>query len=387
MKMPLLFLGTQMAVGGAQRMLMIQAAWFKAQGYPIWVAYFYDKEGLHEKWQSEYDFPIINLDGWRFGASPFSNASRLIGALGRLWRLLREHKISVIETFTPHSDMWGLPVAWLARVPVRIGCYQGIIQTMPDWQAWIHARLVNTPIITRFVGVSNQMVQLAIEAGIKPEKVVMIPNAVDIPSIEDDAAWRAQREALRLALGVPEDSVLAITSARLDREKGHTYLLQAIPPVLEAFPRTIFAFGGDGYLRAGLEQQATELGIDRNVRFLGIRHDLPALLRAADIYILPSLAEGLSLAMLEAMVAELPVLVTRVQGSTDVITSGKNGVLVPPADPSALTQALLALLQHPENWAALGQTARQTVLEDYTIERISQQYEQLFLHESGVVSK
>jgi glycosyltransferase involved in cell wall biosynthesis len=81
------------------------------------------------------------------------------------------------------------------------------------------------------------------------------------------------------------------------------------------------------------------------------------------------------------------VLVTRVQGSTDVITSGKNGVLVPPADPSALTQALLALLQHPENWAALGQTARQTVLEDYTIERISQQYEQLFLHESGVVSE
>jgi len=387
MKMPLLFLGTQMAVGGAQRMLMIQAAWFKAQGYPIWVAYFYDKEGLQSKWQAEFDFPVINLDGWRFGASPLSNIWRLLGALARLWHLLREHNISVIETFTPHSDLWGLPIAWLARVPVRIGCYQGIIQTMPDWQAWIHARLVNTPIVTRFVGVSNQMVQLAIEAGIKSEKVVMIPNAVDIPSAEDEAEWRAQRDALRQTLGVPEGGVLAITSARLDREKGHTHLLQAIPPVLDAFPDTIFAFGGDGYLRADLERQAVALGIQANVRFLGIRHDLPALLRAADIYILPSLAEGLSLAMLEAMVAELPVLVTRVQGSTDVISSGKNGVLVPPADPSALTQALLALLDHPENWAVLGQAARQTVLEAYTIERISQQYEQLFLHESGVVSE
>lgn len=387
MKTRLLFLGTQMAVGGAQRMLMIQAAWFKAQGYPIWVAYFYDKEGLHEKWQSEFDFPIINLDGWRFGATPLSNARRLLGALMRLWRFLREQKFSVIETFTPHSDLWGLPIAWLARVPVRIGCYQGIIQTMPGWQAWIHARLVNTPIVTRFVGVSNQMVQLALEAGIKTGKVVMIPNAVDIPSGEDEAGLRAQREVLRRELDVPEGGVLTITSARLDREKGHTYLLQAIPAVLRAFPGTIFAFGGDGYLRTDLERQAAELGIQANIRFLGIRHDMPALLRAADIYILPSLAEGLSLAMLEAMVARLPVLVTRVQGSTDVITSGKNGVLVPPANPEALTSALLALLVQPETWIPLGQAARQTVLETYTIDKISRQYEQLFLRECGVDSE
>ena len=84
MKPPTVLLGTQMAVGGAQRMLMLQAAWFRAQGYPIWAVYFYDKEQLHARWQAEFDFPIINLAGWRFGASPFSNVFRLLGALWRL---------------------------------------------------------------------------------------------------------------------------------------------------------------------------------------------------------------------------------------------------------------------------------------------------------------
>ena len=184
MKKPTVFLGTQMAVGGAQRMLMIQAAWFLKQGYPIWAVYFYDKEGLHEKWQSEFEFPIVNLNGWRFGASPISNTWRLLGALWRLWRFLSEHKISVIETFTPHSDIWGLPIAWLARVPVRIGCFQGIIQRMPGWQTWIHARVVNSRIVTRYVCVSNQMVEVGLDAGIRREKMLMIPNAVDIPTPE-----------------------------------------------------------------------------------------------------------------------------------------------------------------------------------------------------------
>ena len=383
MKKSTVFLGTQLAIGGAQRMLMIQAAWFKQQGYPIWALYFYDKEGLHQKWSAEFDFPVINLDGWRFGASPFANTWRLVGALWRLFRFLRENQISVIETFTPHSDLWGLPVAWLARVPVRIGCYQGIIQTMPGWQTWIHARLVNTPIVTRFVGVSNQMVELAVEAGIRPEKVVMISNAVDIPSPEAEAELRSQRARLRLELAVPEEGILTMTSSRLDNEKGHTFLLQAIPTVLDVFPNVFFAFAGDGYLRHKLEQQARDLGIEDHIRFLGIRYDVPALLRAADLYIMPSLAEGLSLAMLEAMVAALPVLMTQVQGSVDVIRSGENGVLVPIGDAPALADALIALLQQPHTWKSLGRAARQTVLDAYTIEHIARQYEQLFLRESG----
>jgi len=189
---PITFLGTQMATGGAQRMMLLQARWFHQQGYRIFAIFFYDKERLQDRWQSEYEYPITHLNGWEFGASPFTNAFRLVRALWRLWRFLRKNEISVIETFTPHSDLWGLPVAWLARVPVRIGCFQGIIQTMPQWQTSIHARMINTPVATGLVCVSNQMTDLALEMGIQPDKVVTIPNAMEIPDFETEAdlhAW------------------------------------------------------------------------------------------------------------------------------------------------------------------------------------------------------
>lgn len=374
----ILFLGTQMAVGGAQRMMLSQAAWFSQKGYPVTVAFFYDKEDLHAKWMSDHQVPIVNFQGWRFGASPFVNMVRLLGALWRLWRFLREQKIDLIETFTPHSDLIGLPIAWLAGVPVRVGCYQGIIHTMPAWQAWLHTRLVNTLIVTGFVGVSNQMVELALEAGVRPNKVVMIPNAVKVPGPDAETELRSHRERLRKELGVPDGGVLTITSARLDKEKGHTYLLQALRQIVDKFPQAVFALAGDGYLRESLEVEADQLGITGQVRFLGIRFDMPALLRAADIFILPSLAEGLSLALLEAMTAGLPVIATHVQGSQDVVLHKQSGYLVKPADIEDLRTAIIRLLDQPDQWQVFGQVGRDIVLRGFTIDSVCQRYEEYF---------
>ena len=377
-KPKILFLGTQIAVGGAQSMMLSQTAWFYEQGYPVTAAFFYDKHNLHEKWQAENQFPILNFNGWRYGGSTLSNAWRLVGALWRFYRFLLDNNITAIETFTPHSDLIGLPVAWLAGVPVRVGCYQGIIHIMPSWQAWLHARLINTRVVTGFVGVSRQMVELAVKAGIQSDKIVMIPNAVNVLEPEIEVELRSHREKIRRELCVPDGGVLTITSARLDREKGHIYLLQAIHQVVESYPKVIFAFAGDGYLRPDLEKQAEDLGILKHVRFLGNRFDMPALMRAADIFILPSLAEGLSLALLEAMTAGLPVVATKVQGSSDVIFHGQSGFLVPPADSGALKDAIIQCLQKPQNWDSLGQHGRDTILANYTIERICQRYEAYF---------
>jgi glycosyltransferase involved in cell wall biosynthesis len=383
MKPAILFLGTQMAVGGAQRMLLLQARWFHQQGYRVFAGFFYDKEGLYDRWKSEQEYPIICLDGWVFGASPITNSLRLLRALWRLWQILKNNDISVIETFTPHSDLWGLPVAWLAKVPVRIGCFQGIIHRMSQRQTWVHARLINSPVATGLVCVSDQMKEFALEKGIHPNKVTTIPNAMDIPDLDTEAVLRGQRDALRYELGVPVEGVLVITSGRLDREKGHTYLIQAIPKVLERHPGTVFVLCGDGYLRADLEKQAVDLNIGDRVQFLGIRHDILALLRAADIFVMPSLAEGLSLAMLEAMVARLPMVLTKVQGSIQVITPGKNGLLVPVGDSNALAQVLCLLLDQPEIWNDLGEAARQTVIDSYAIDQIALQYESLFFVDRG----
>ncbi|MCJ7700730.1 MAG: glycosyltransferase [Anaerolineales bacterium] len=359
-------------------MMLAQTTWFHQQNYPVTAAFFYDKENLHNKWAADYQIPIVNFKGWRFGAPSLINAGRLLGALWRLWRFLREKNIEVIETFTPHSDLVGLPIAWLARVPVRVGCYQGIIHTMPAWQAWIHARLINTAIVTGFVGVSNQMVELAIEAGVQPGNVVMIPNAVNIPDADMEADLRSHRERLRKELGVPDGGVLTITSARLDKEKGHTYFLRAIREIVDSFPKVIFAFAGDGYLRKALEKQADQLGVRDNVRFLGIRFDMLALFRAADIFVLPSLAEGLSLALLEAMTARLPIIATSVQGSKDVVLHEQSGFLVEAANIEALEAAIIRMLNQADRWDAFGQCARDTVLEGYTIDSVCRRYDEYF---------
>jgi len=378
MKPSIVFLGSQIAVGGAQRMLMLQADWFHRQGYSVWAVFFYDRDGLYDQWRTEVDFPLLNLDGWSRDGFLIVNLWRLMRALWYLWRLLHRNRITVVETFTPDSDLLGLPVAFLANVPIRVGCYQGVIREMAAWRTWLHTWLTNSRLTTRFVAVSTQMVDIALKAGIRAPKIVMIPNAVEVPTPEDEIRLRALRAPLRRELGVPEDGVMLFSAGRLSEEKGHRYLLNALPPVLDACPNTVCVLAGDGYLRSELERQAHSLGIEKRVRFLGVRHDVLALLRAADLYVLPSLAEGLSLAMLEAMVAALPLVATRVQGATDVILSGKNGILVPIGNSDALAQELISLICQPETWDVLGQAARRTVLESYTIDKIARQYEQLF---------
>ncbi len=115
-------------------------------------------------------------------------------------------------------------------------------------------------------------------------------------------------------LGLHPDGLLVLSVGRLTEQKGHIYLLEAIPGIIEQFPSTVFAIAGDGPLRAELEARAERLGISKSVHFLGMRSDVPALLQMAHIFALPSLWEGLPIALLEAMAAGLPVVATRVEG-------------------------------------------------------------------------
>jgi len=126
---------------------------------------------------------------------------------------------------------------------------------------------------------------------------------------------------------------LFVTVGRLATQKGHSYLLEAIARVVNEFPNAKFLFAGDGPLRAELETRVDALNIRNYVWFLGIRNDIPLLLSMCDGFILPSLWEGLPIALLEAMYAGLPVIATDVEGVDEIIKDGENGLLVPPADP------------------------------------------------------
>lgn len=371
------FLGSQMAVGGAQVMLLEQALWFHQNGYRVCAAFFYDREGLYPKWRAEYPFPLYNLESWTKGDS-YLNPFRLLRGFWRLYRLLAVGSYQVIETFTHHANLLGLPVAWAAGVPRRIASHHGHVVNFSPLMYRLHRRLINSDLTTGMVMVSERVRRLALEVeGVRDNKAIVIPNGLPI---QDDAfVSEAEIAQVHQELGVTDSVLIAITVGRLVVQKGHKYLLQAIPKVLAEYNDVLFVFAGDGLLRTELEQQSRQLGIQHKLRFLGTRSDVPRLLQAADLFILPSLWEGLPLALLEAMSAGLPVVGTQVEGVEEILVNERNGLLVPVKDPDALSEAIIRLLRDPMLRDQFGHAGKQLVIEYFTIEHMCRQYEDLFV--------
>lgn len=164
----------------------------------------------------------------------------------------------------------------------------------------------------------------------------------------DPAAFAAADGAgVRRELGAGGGDFLVGTAVVLSEQKGIRYLLEAARIVRAADPTVRFVVAGDGPLRADLERMAAALGVGDAVRFVGYRRDVPQLVAALDAYVLPSLWEGLPLALLEALAGGKPIVATRVGGNPEIVAHGENGLLAPPRDPTALAEAVLALRRDP----------------------------------------
>ncbi len=177
-KLSILLLGTQMATGGAQKVLLDQANWFHVRGYQVTAAFFYDRDGLHEKWKDSFPFPIVNLNAFQKGWGTLQNGVSIFRGLWRLWSLLRHEKFDAIETFTHDSNMLALPLAWAAHIPVRIATHHGIVAGISPWREKLHAWMVNHDIAQCIVAVSAMTRQKLIDEGIQAERIVVIPNGI-----------------------------------------------------------------------------------------------------------------------------------------------------------------------------------------------------------------
>jgi glycosyltransferase involved in cell wall biosynthesis len=201
-------------------------------------------------------------------------------------------------------------------------------------------------------------------------KMDVIRNAV-APARYQVAPNPALREALS------GDSPLVLSVARMSPQKGLQHLLAAAAEV----PEAVFALAGDGPERASLERLAGWLGVSDRIRFLGQRADIAALLAVCDVFVLPSLYEGLPVSVLEAMAAARPVLATAIGGTDEAITDGVSGMLVPPAQPAALAAALRRLLSDAGLRDRLGAAGQARVISDFStremVGRIADLYELL----------
>jgi len=160
----------------------------------------------------------------------------------------------------------------------------------------------------------------------------------------------------------------------MDEPKRYSVALEAFPRVLEAFPKARLLFVGDGPLRASLENQARRLGLDGRVEILGIRTDIPSLLKRADLFWMPSRFEGLGIACLEAMACGLPTVTTNVVGLREVAVDGVTGFVVPLDSAEALAQASLRILKDSGLARRMGTAGRQRVEEIFSIEKTADEY-------------
>ncbi len=373
-ELPIFFLGVQMATGGAQRVLLLQADWFFKQGYPVTVAFLYDKENLRPAWCSQYQFPVYDLGFARPTDNLFLQAACFVRGIWRLLRLLRATRYAAIETFTLHANLIGLPLAWLARIPNRVASHRGKIESVSRILERINATVVNSWLARCLVVVSDRVREDAAAEGVRPERIVKIANGVVLP--EQDGA---DIQRVREELDCDSHGLLMLNVGRLRRQKGQSVLLDALPAVVRQFPDVQMLIAGDGVLRGELEAQAAALHVSQNVRFLGRRQDVAALMSLADLFVFPSRFEGMPNALLEVMSHGLPVIATAVQGVDEIIRDGENGLLVPLEDSAALATAILRMLSEPAERQRLGRAARQTVEGAYTVERMCRQYEQLLI--------
>jgi glycosyltransferase involved in cell wall biosynthesis len=201
---------------------------------------------------------------------------------------------------------------------------------------------------------------------IDPGAIIVIRNGVDF------SRFRAEPDR------VPSPVPRVIVVANFIRYKGHEFFLSAWRDVRKTIPRAIAVLVGDGPERANLESLTRELGVAEAVEFLGSRRDVAALLSAADVYVQPSLEEGSSNAVLEAMASGLPVIATAVGGNTEAVSNGVSGLLVPPSDPASLARAMIDLLSDPRRARDMGDRAREGVHERHDMTAMVEAYEAVY---------
>lgn len=205
------------------------------------------------------------------------------------------------------------------------------------------------------------------------DRIEVIYNGIDPARFgEGDAA------AARQAMGVGPDDLVVLQVARFHEVKDHITGLEAFARVVECVPRARLVLVGDGDERPRIEEAVRELGISQCVTLMGVRSDVAALLPGADVFMLSSLSEGISLTVLEAMAARLPVAATAVGGNVELIEHGRNGLLSPRQDSEALAKNLVLLLHDPEVRRRSGDAGRNLVLKRFSQAQMHQAYEQVY---------
>jgi glycosyltransferase involved in cell wall biosynthesis len=346
--------------GGAERMVAQLAAGLAAAGCPSVVVVPAAGEGWLATQLPESGVPVehVRMDG--------PGSARCLPELAAVFR---RHRIDLVHS---HEFTMAVLGAWAAR---RAGLPHVITMHGGRYYAGrIHRRVAMWAAVRSsgdIVGVSDDVARaLRRDLHLAAPAVRVVPNGV-LPALRDPAA-----PSLRSELGLAADARLLLALGNLYPVKGHRYLVDALA-LAAAHPDVHLILAGRGGEEADLRARAAELGIEHRVHLLGFRSDVGALIAAADVFVMPSLSEGLPLALLEAMFGERPIVATSV-GEMPALLEPDAGIIVPPADAAALAGAITRLLDDRPAAARMAANARRRAVADFHFDRMLERYAGLY---------
>lgn len=287
----------------------------------------------------------------------------------RLKRLLAEQQPQIVQNFLYHANVAGTLAAAQLGVPhILMGMRVADPRRLRSWlERWLAAD------VERIVCVSQSVAEHSLARGFRPEKVTVIPNGIDLARFADVAPFNFAQ------FGVPSGRKAIVYLGRLDPQKGLDDLLRVTPRILGELPDRDLLLVGDGPQRQALVKQAASLGIAPRVHFAGWQSEVPAILAAAEMLVLPSRWEGMPNAVLEAMAAGKPVVATQTHGVVELLGDAAPVQTVPVGEAERFAKLVIHVSQNPQVAAKLGQFNRDRAVQEFSLPAMIGRYERLYL--------
>jgi glycosyltransferase involved in cell wall biosynthesis len=288
---------------------------------------------------------------------------KFCGLILRLAYFIRNNNFALVHANDVHSAQYSVLAARLARVPSIIHIRNIGLE---DWLGWKNKLIFK--FATKTIAISKETKTSLHNVGISPNKIELIPNAVDLDKFNEDVSGKPFREEL----GVSDTQILIGVVGRIAPHKGQDIFIESITDILNSFSNSKFVIVGEDTTRNDnfmnhLQELITQFKLEKKVYFSGFKPDIPQVMKALDILVVPSLNEAFGRVVIEAMAMKTPVIATIVGGIPDIIEDGINGFLISPNNPTTLSEAVVKLLSNNNLHDRISQHGKKTVEKDYSV--------------------
>ncbi|PID58126.1 hypothetical protein CSB45_05415 [candidate division KSB3 bacterium] len=295
----------------------------------------------------------------------------------KLYCFAKPRHFDLIRTYGLKADIIGRLVRKLLGIPVHITS----VRSTDPWRKWYHVLLDSLTSSCTDLYLSNSeagRIAVCRRERVPEAKTFTIPNGIDLTRFNPLSIDENRVKAMKACWGIgPSTKTIGIV-ANLCRMKGHDQLIDALPQIQSRFPDLKCLCAGTDFLNGKIQQYARRRSSEQAVIFSGFQKDIPEILALIDIFVLPSLWEGMPTAILEAMAMKTPVIASAVGGIPELLEHGKSALLIPPAEPDALAEAVLSLLDNPEFSNELAENAYQRVHKHFSLDAMVSQTEALY---------